>query len=73
MHIFYPTDFDRTVFVRVTNSDQSISNVGVSFCADFCMIILLSLQSVCLFSQNDIHYDETVLIYWKNTESYYLT
>ena len=33
----------------------------------------LSLQSECLFSQNYIHYDETVLIYWKNTENYYLT
>ena len=73
MRIFYPTDFDHTVFIRVTNSDQSIFDVGVSFCADYCTIILLSLQSDCLFSQNDIHYDETVLIYWINTENYYLT
>ena len=31
------------------------------------------MQSDCLFSQNYIHYDETVLIYWENTENYYLT
>ena len=36
MRIIYPTDYVRTVFVRVTNSDQIIFNVGVSFCADFC-------------------------------------
>ena len=33
----------------------------------------LFLQSDCLFSQNYIHYHETVLIYWENTENYYLT
>ena len=33
----------------------------------------LSLQSDCLFSKNYIHYDETVLFYWENTENYYLT
>ena len=33
----------------------------------------LSLQSECLFSQSYIDYDETVLIYWENTEKYYLT
>ena len=33
----------------------------------------LPLQSDCLFSQNYIHCDETVLIYWENTENYYLT
>ena len=31
------------------------------------------MQSDCLFSQNYIHYDETVLIYSKTTENYYLT
>ena len=37
MHTFYPTDFVRTFFVRygVINSDRTILNVGVSFCADF--------------------------------------
>ena len=35
MRIFYPPDFVRTVFARVTKSDQTIFNVGVSFCADF--------------------------------------
>ena len=33
------------------------------------------MQSDCLFSQNYIHYDENVLIYWENTENtenYYL-
>ena len=29
----------------------------------------LTLQSDCFFSQNYIHYDETVLIYWENTEN----
>ena len=33
----------------------------------------LSLQLDCLFGQYYIHYDETVLIYWENTENYYLT
>ena len=36
MRIIYLTDFVRTVFVRVINSAQTIFNVGVSFCADFC-------------------------------------
>ena len=36
MRIIYPTDFVRTGFVRVTNSDQTIFNVGVSLCAYFC-------------------------------------
>ena len=38
MHTFYPADFVRTFFVRygVINSDQTVLNVGVSFCADFC-------------------------------------
>ena len=39
MGIFYPPDFVRAVFVSVTNSDQTIFDVGVSFCADFRMII----------------------------------
>ena len=34
--VFYPPDFVRTAFVHITNSDQTIFNVGVSFCADFC-------------------------------------
>ena len=33
MRIFYPPDFVRTVFV--TKSDQTIFNIGISFCADF--------------------------------------
>ena len=36
MRIIYPTDLVRTVFVRVTNSDQTIFSVGVSFRDDFC-------------------------------------
>ena len=39
IHVFYPPDFVRTVFVGVTTSDQTIFNVGVSFCADFRLII----------------------------------
>ena len=34
--LFYQTDFGRTAFIRVTNSDQIFFHVGVSFCADFC-------------------------------------
>ena len=34
MRTFYLADF-----VRVTNWDQTFFNVGVFFCADFCMII----------------------------------
>ena len=36
IRIFYPTDIGRTAFIGVINSDQTIFNVGVSFCADFC-------------------------------------
>ena len=37
LRLFYPTDYGRTAFIRVTtNSDQTIINVGVSFCAEFC-------------------------------------
>ena len=36
MRTIYRADFVRAVLVRVTNSDQIIFNVGVSFCADFC-------------------------------------
>ena len=39
MRIFYPPHFVRTVFVRVTNSDQTIFNVGVCFLCGFYMII----------------------------------
>ena len=35
MRIIYPTDFVRTTFVRVTKSDQTFFNVGVSICTDF--------------------------------------
>ena len=31
------------------------------------------MQSDCLFGQYYIHYDKIVLIYWENTENYYLT
>ena len=31
IRLFYPTDFGRTAFIRVTNSDQTMFNVGVSF------------------------------------------
>ena len=36
IRLFYPTDFGRTAFIRVTNSDQTIFNDRVFFCADFC-------------------------------------
>ena len=39
MRIIYPTDFVHTPFVRVTNPDETIFNVGVFFGADFCTII----------------------------------
>ena len=32
----------------------------------------LPMQSDYLLSQNYINYDENVLIYWKNTENYYI-
>ena len=28
---------------------------------------------IAYLAKNYIHYDETVLIYWENTENYYLT
>ena len=40
MRIFYLPDFDRTLFVRITNSYQTILNAGVSFCVDFHMIFI---------------------------------
>ena len=45
MRIIYPMDFVPTVFVRVTHSDQTIFNAGVSFCADFCTDYLFVQKS----------------------------
>ena len=66
------------MFSNINNKSEKLEYHQSSKCLYIMLRTLicrhqLSLQSDCLFSQNYIHYDETVLIYWENTENYYLS